>query len=214
VVVRRRIAAVVVLAVAVVAVTVGAQALTGPGSRPAGATRTTTSTTVTTTTTTVAPTTTSTVDPGTLPQTDAMASSDDALFEAHVQDLWRAVVDGNAAEALPAFFPLSAYIQVKGISDPEHDYDTRLIPDFEADVRALHAQLGAGAASATFTGIDVQGTQAQWILPGVEYNKGSYWRVYGTVVHYTEGTTVGSFPVTSMISWRGEWYVVHLGAIR
>jgi hypothetical protein len=24
----------------------------------------------------------------------------------------------------------------------------------------------------------------------------------------------GSFPVTSLISWRGEWYVVHLGAIR
>jgi len=23
-----------------------------------------------------------------------------------------------------------------------------------------------------------------------------------------------TFPVTSMISWRGQWYVVHLGTIR
>ena len=55
---------------------------------------------------------------------------------------------------------------------------------------------------------------AQWILPGVEYNKGSYWRVYGTTVTYTVGGESRSFPITSMISWRGEWYVVHLGAIR
>jgi hypothetical protein len=154
-----------------------------------------------------------TVDPGTLPQTGQLPGAGDALLSAHVQDLWQAVVDGRPDEALPFFFPLHAYIQVKGISDPVHDYQTRLIPNFEQDVHALHTELGAAASSARLTGISVPDA-AQWIRPGVEYNKGSYWRVYGTTVNYMEGGTGRSFPITSLISWRGEWYVVHLGAIR
>jgi hypothetical protein len=31
---------------------------------------------------------------------------------------------------------------------------------------------------------------------------------------YTAGGEDASFPLTSLISWRGQWYVVHLGAIR
>ena len=52
------------------------------------------------------------------------------------------------------------------------------------------------------------------VQPGEEYNKLSYWRVYGTTLQYTEDGQANSFPVTSLISWRGEWYVVHLGEIR
>ncbi len=165
--------------------------------------------------TTVPVTTTppTTIDPGTLPQTSQLPSASDAEFTARINDLWRAVVDGRPAEAQPSFFPLSAYIQVKGISDPIHDYQTRLIPDFDQDVETLHAALGADAGSATFTGVAVPNA-AEWIVPGVEYNKGSYWRVYGTTVTYTLAGESRSFPITSMISWRGEWYVVHLGAIR
>ncbi len=154
-----------------------------------------------------------TVDPGARPQTNQLPGTGDPLFSAHVEDLWRAAVDGRPAEALPFFFPLRAYVQVKGISDPIHDYQTRLVPDFEQDVQALHTDLGAAASSARLIGVSVPDA-AQWILPGVEYNKGSYWRVYGTTLTYTEGGPSRSFPITSMISWRGEWYVVHLGAIR
>ena len=57
--------------------------------------------------------------------------------------------------------------------------------------------------------IDVPDGAATWVLPGAEYNKGSYWRVYGTVVHYTVGGRAATFPVQSLISWRGQWYVVH-----
>jgi hypothetical protein len=32
-------------------------------------------------------------------------------------------------------------------------------------------------------------------------------------VVYSVGGDVRSFGIASMISWRGEWYVVHLGAI-
>jgi hypothetical protein len=158
-------------------------------------------------------TTTTGPDPGALPQTTTLPTATDVLFREHVGDLWRAVVDGVPAEGVPFFFPLGAYIQVKGISDPVHDYDTRLIPDYEQDIMTLHARLGAAAASASMTGVTVPDA-AEWIVPGVEYNRGSYWRVYGTEVSYVAGGVRGSFEVTSMISWRGEWYVVHLGQIR
>ena len=69
------------------------------------------------------------------------------------------------------------------------------------------------AATADLTGIDVPAT-AQWVLPGAEYNKGSYWRVYSSQVHYTVDGRAGSFTIASMISWRGEWYIVHLASIQ
>jgi hypothetical protein len=103
---------------------------------------------------------------------------------------------------------------VKAISDPAGDYQNRLIANFDDDVHALHSQLGPDAASAKLVGITVPDDQAVWVQPGEESNKLSYWRVYGTTLQYEVGGQTGSFPVTSLISWRGEWYVVHLGAIR
>jgi hypothetical protein len=114
---------------------------------------------------------------------------------------------------LPFFFPLSAYKQVKAISDPAKDYDNRLIAYYEQDIHALHKQLGTNAAKATFVRLDVPAT-AQWIKPGVEYNKGAYWRVFDSKLVYTVDGKEKSFPVKSMISWRGQWYVVHLSSIR
>ena len=119
----------------------------------------------------------------------------------------------DPALASPFFFPESAYLQVKDIQDPAGDYQSRLIVNYGVDIHALHAQLG-DAASRGAHRHSVPNEQAQWITPGTEYNKGSYWRVYGSTLNYTVDGQSGSFPVTSLISWRGQWYVVHLGAIR
>ena len=55
---------------------------------------------------------------------------------------------------------------------------------------------------------------ATWVRTGAEYNKGSYYRVYGTTLHYSVGGQARSIAIASMISWRGQWYVVHLASIR
>jgi len=158
--------------------------------------------------------TATTVDPGTLPQTDERPSATGAQFDAGVRGLWQAIVTDDPAPALPFFFPQSAYVQVKAISDPVGDYRSRLIANYEQDIHTLHAQLGAEASRCLLTGLSVPGDQAVWVQPGAEYNKGSYWRVYGSRLHYTVDGQDRSFPVTSLISWRGQWYVVHLGEIR
>jgi hypothetical protein len=172
-------------------------------------------TTVTTTvSTTVPPTTASTTDPGALPQTDERPAATGATFTAGVQGLWQGVQQDRPELAMPFFFPQAAYLQVKAIADPATDYQQRLIANYEQDIHTLHAQLGADAAGAQFDSIDVPDAQAVLVQPGEESNKLSYWRVYGSTLHYTEDGQARSFPVTSLISWRGQWYVVHLGQIR
>ena len=154
------------------------------------------------------------IRPGALPQTDETPTASGATFTAGVEGLWEAIRQDEPELGLPFFFPASAYLQVKAIGDPASDYQNRLIANFEEDVHALHAQLGANAADATFVGITVPDDQAVLVQPGEESNKLSYWRVYGTTMQYEVDGQTGSFPVTSLISWRGQWYVVHLGAIR
>ena len=170
--------------------------------------------TVTTPATTAPPTTAATTDPGALPQTDERPAASGATFTAGVQGLWQAVQQDRPELAMPFFFPKAAYLQVKAISDPATDYEQRLIANYEQDIHTLHAQLGADAAGAQFASIDVPDAQAVLVQPGEESNRLSYWRVYGTTLHYTEDGQARSFPVTSLISWRGQWYVVHLGEIR
>ena len=115
---------------------------------------------------------------------------------------------------MPFFFPERAYLQVKAIADPATDYQQRLIANYEQDIHALHALLGADATRAQLTGINVPDSQAVLVQPGEESNQLPYWRVYGTTLHYTLNGQTNSMPVTSLISWRGQWYVVHLGEIR
>ncbi len=161
-----------------------------------------------TTTTTEAPTTTSTtVDPGTLPQTTVRPSGADPTFLARIQLLWQAAVTGDPTVALPAFFPEAAYLQVKAISNPDADWHQRLIRLYDSDIASVHRRVAGHAAS--FVSVVVPDAAATWVRPGAEYNKGSYWRVYGTVVHYTVDGQAATFPIQSLISWRGQWYVVH-----
>lgn len=153
-------------------------------------------------------------DPGALPQTDEQPTASGATFTAGVNGLWEAIRQDRPELGLPFFFPQRAYLQVKAIGDPAADYQDRLIANFEEDVHSLHAQLGANATDAKLVGVDVPTDQAVLVQPGEESNKLTYWRVYGTTLQYENDGVSGSLPVTSLISWRGQWYVVHLGAIR
>jgi len=152
-----------------------------------------------------------TTDPGTLPQTRVLPGDRDAPFTAGAQELWQAIVQDKPQVAHPFFFPRSAYEQVKAIADPDDDYRNRLIAWYDLDIHAAHEHLGPDAAKAKFVGVDVPEGDAAWIEPGAEYNKGSYYRVYGTRLNYQVDGHAASIGVFSLISWRGEWYVVHLG---
>lgn len=162
--------------------------------------------------TTTIPATTTTVDPGTLPQTEDKPAADSAAFDARIEALWRGIVADDPALAMPFFFPVTAYEQVKPIKDPAGDWQNRLVGTYEREIHALHDQLGANPDAAVLEGVDVPEANAQWMKPGTENNKLPYWRVLNSKVRYSVDGKQRSFPISSMISWRGEWYVVHLTA--
>ncbi len=149
------------------------------------------------------------VDPGTLPQTPGLPSGTSRKFRARMAVLWRGIVTDSPATAMPAFFPLAAYLQLKAIPGADADYRYRLVYDFGLDVRAAHDLLGAGAAHARLLFVSVP-HQGAWIPPGYCENRIGYWHAPGSRLVYEEGGRVRSFGVSSFISWRGEWYVIHL----
>jgi hypothetical protein len=124
-----------------------------------------------------------------------------------------AIIADDHTLALASFFPVEAYKQVKKNTDPAGDWKNRLIAAFKVDTHEAHTKLGIGAATATYLGVDVPDA-AVWVKPGQEYNLIGYWRVYGSKLRFDVGGVTKTIPVNSLISWRGQWYVVHLGTIR
>jgi hypothetical protein len=147
---------------------------------------------------------------GTRPQTRTRPSTDSVAFRDAMTDLWLAVTTGNPRLALPAFFPLPAYQQVKAIADPAADWHHRLWGDFVLDVGAAHGLVGSGAR---LVRVIVPVDDAAWVYPGVCDNTLGYWHVPGARVVYERGGRQRSFGIASLISWRGVWYVVHFGAV-
>ena len=148
---------------------------------------------------------------GVLPQTRAFPRTDSAAFRNAMADLWLAVTTGNPRLAGPGFFPVAAYQQVKAEPYPAADWQDRLWYDFVLDVRAAHRLVGSGAR---LDRVIVPKAYAAWVYPGVCHNKIGYWHVPGARVVYREHGKERSFGIASLISWRGVWYVVHLGAVK
>jgi hypothetical protein len=87
------------------------------------------------------------------------------------------------------------------------------VTEYEEDVSAAHQLLGSDAEAARFVSVNVNVNYAHWVPPGVCYNSVGYFEVPNSRVVYSINGLVSSFGIASMISWRGEWYIVHLGAI-
>lgn len=150
--------------------------------------------------------------PGTLPQTHALPSGTTAHFKSLMAAFWAGVVHNSTSLAMPAFFPRAAYLKVKA-PHAGPDYTYRILHAFTLDLGAAHAVLGTGAQSARLLSVRVPQGFAHWIDPGACDNQIGYWEVPNARVVYTEHGQVHSFGIASMISWRGVWYVVHLGVV-
>jgi len=145
---------------------------------------------------------------GALPQTRAFPGTGTIAFRNAMADLWLAVTSGNPRFGLPGFFPVAAYKQVKAEPYPVPDWQDRLWHEFALDVRAAHRLVGPGAR---LDRVIVPRQYAAWVYPGACHNKIGYWHVPGTRVVYSGHGQERSFGIASLISWRGAWYVVHLG---
>jgi hypothetical protein len=114
---------------------------------------------------------------------------------------------------MPAFFPRAAYVQLKAIGSPSAEWSGRLVYEYGLDVAAAPAPSSACAAGARLIAVHVPTSYAHWVEPGGCYNSIGYYEVPNARVVYRAGGQERSFGIASMISWRGVWYVVHLGAV-
>jgi hypothetical protein len=151
---------------------------------------------------------------GHLPQTHVRPDPASPAFLARAKALFDAIATDDVDHAMPAFFPLPAYGQVKDIANPPADWHGRLVAHYARDIHALHAKLGPHASSARFVAADVPMARARWVDPGEEYNRIGYFRVYGTTLRGELDGAEVAIDVKSLISWRGEWYCVHLAGIK
>lgn len=150
-----------------------------------------------------------TVDPGTLGQTRAVPVKDQQ-FVGEMAMFWQAVTTGQAALATPAFFPETAYIQLKSLYNDRSDWTYRLMAHFALDIQAVHNLLGPAAASARLVSVNLG--PARWIPPGACANRLGYWNSLNSRVVYSSGGTIRSFGIAALDGWRGEWYIIHLGS--
>ncbi len=128
-------------------------------------------------------------------------------LDRRVRALWRAIRRDDLALAAPLFFPRGAYVHLKAIYDPSADFTDRLWALFRLDFAAYHA----ATAGATFEGVRVDPADVAWIRPGTCENSIGYWHLPGVRMVYRQRGVERSVGVFSFISWRGVWYVVHLG---
>ncbi|HEY7966923.1 MAG TPA: hypothetical protein VID68_07835 [Solirubrobacteraceae bacterium] len=147
-----------------------------------------------------------------LPQT-TLPTASSPQFKTEMADLWKGVVHNSLRDAMPAFFPETAYERLKALADPAADFKGRLVHDFSLDIGAAHALLGSDAGHARLLGVRVVASYAHWVPAGVCANSIGYFEMPNARVVYREAGAVRSFGIASMISWEGVWYVVHFGAI-
>jgi hypothetical protein len=147
-----------------------------------------------------------------LPQTEERPTPDSASFVSRMQALVAAIREDKPELAHAAFFPLVAYEQVKAIKNPQRDYDKRLLAAFDRDLRALRKKLGKHAGSLRFVGVDVPDAKVQWMARGKEGNRLGYYRVTRAQLRVASDAALHPIVLKSLISWRGEWYVVHLSS--
>lgn len=149
--------------------------------------------------------------PGQLPQ-DNHEPSFGAPLTNEMRLLVQAIASNAPLGAQGAFFPESAYLQMKTgeIPAPASDYVDRLVAFYHLDIAAYHVKL-FHPTSATFLRVNANARLAEWIPAGACENRVGYWHVPGVRLVFERGHAVVSVAVASLISWRGVWYVVHLG---
>jgi hypothetical protein len=150
-----------------------------------------------------------------LKQTEDRPKADSAAFDARMALLWKAIVSDDPSLAEAAFFPSVAYEQVKDIENPASDWKNRLLKAFGRNIHGYHEKLGSDPAKAVLLGVDIDDGRVKWMAPGKEGNKVGYYRVTRNRIRYKDASGAEKkLELTSLISWRGEWFVVHLDGFK
>jgi len=148
--------------------------------------------------------------PGSLPQTPTEPTFG-APFHAQMKQLFRAIKNDSAPIGATVFFPEAAYVSMKTgeIPDPTGDYVERLIGFYDRDLTAYHARLFGGPRRPWCASMRTPTSPS-----GSRRASARTRSATGTCQVFASCFDVAPISCRrslSLISWRGLWYVVHLG---
>ncbi len=152
-----------------------------------------------------------TTPPGDLPQTNVRPSLGAPLTR-QMRTLFQAIASDSHTLGATVFFPRAAYLRMKAgvIPYPASDYAGRLVAFFNLDLAAYHQRLFTRSTT-TFVRVNANPRQVAWIAPGACENRIGYWYLPRARLVLLRRDVIVSVAIASMISWRGVWYVIHLG---
>lgn len=146
-----------------------------------------------------------------LPQTEERPTLDSPWFRRQLASLVDAIAKDEPERARSFFFPVEAYEAVKGIPEPAKDWKSRLFRAYGRSIHEYHKKLRNHAEGTKLVELKVPEARIQWMKPGREGNLLGYYRVTRSKLVLADGSGKRhDLDLTSMISWRGRWYVVHL----
>ncbi len=150
-----------------------------------------------------------------LPQTEQLPSLSSETLLQRTRLLLAAIENDQPQSADAAFFPLVAYEQVKAIAAPARDHKYRLLAAFHRNIHEYHGKIAKLVKPLSLVSLEPPAQKPKWMEPGSEGNKLGYYRLLRAKLRLTDGNGKEHvLPITSMISWRGEWYVVHLDGFK
>lgn len=110
------------------------------------------------------------------------------------------------------FFPQAAYVTMKSglVPSPSSDWTHRLWALYQLDVSSTHQWLAAHGP-VRYVGYRANlGAEARIAIGDCENHVG-YWHLPGVRLEFRSARGPVSFLIASLISWNGQWFVVHLG---
>lgn len=155
-------------------------------------------------------------DGNALPQTDESdkPSFQSPAWQKRARLLFEAIQKDDPEIATRVFFPKEAYMQVKDIPKPEADWKSRLMKAFKRDIHKYHKGMKKPEL-AEYVGFKADEKRAKWMPPRGEGNKVGYYRILHTKLQYKNADGKNrELDITSLISWRGEWFVVHVDGFK
>lgn len=121
--------------------------------------------------------------------------------------LFDAILRDDPELARDFFFPLEAFLVLKGIADPGRYWNV-LWSHYERDIHALHAEVPAGSTFDRF----VLARRGGWVARREEANALPYWASRHSFIHYRAPNEDRErrFEVRTLINWGPRWYITHL----
>jgi len=122
--------------------------------------------------------------------------------------LLEAISHGDPRLAADIVYPRDAYITTRDHSDAGKQWDKKMYPAFERDVRTARKRLRLKEA-VQFVSFELGPTPVQ-VLPKRHDLKRTVWRVRHSKLTFTVGSKTQRIEVAELTAWHGSWYVTKL----